>query len=78
MKRQKYIAIMKDESNNMVNFERFSNGRIKEVEKGLCELLSSELYKKVLKSSGAATVEIYKTENIWQGLEPEKTIIIEY
>lgn len=78
MKKQRFIAIMKDENNNQVNFERFSNGRIKEVEKGLNELLSSELYKTALKSSRVATIEVYKTENTWQGLKPEKIIKIEY
>lgn len=78
MKKQRFIAIMKDGNNNQVNFERFSNGRIKEVENGLNKLLSSELYKTVLKLSGAVTIEIYKTENTWQGLKPEKKIKIEY
>lgn len=66
MKKQTYIAYLKDENGNMITFERFACKRVKTAAKHIRELLANDLYRTCTK--GAKTVEIYATPN---GNNPE-------
>ena len=59
MKKQTFIAIIKDHAGKEISFERFSCKRADTVKKNMKKLFDNDLYKACMKN--AATVEIYST-----------------
>ena len=59
MKKQTFIAIIKDNTGKEISFERFSCKRADTVKNNMVKLFNNDLYKACMKN--AATVEIYST-----------------
>lgn len=75
MKKQTYIAYLKDEKNNLVTFERFTCKRVKTAVKCIRELLANDLYRTCVK--GTKTVEFYATPDGYHiEMVPEYIMIV--
>lgn len=71
MKKQTFVAIIKDASGKELTFERFSCKRSGTVKTGMMKLLENDLYRACVK--GAATVEVYSTPD---GYNREKNSVL--
>lgn len=61
MKKQRFIAIIKDGTGKEISFERFSCKRADTVKNNMVKLFNNDLYRACMKN--AATIEIYSTSN---------------
>lgn len=61
MRKQTFIAIIKDHTGKEISFERFTCKRADTVKNNMVKLFNNDLYRACLKN--AATVEIYSTSN---------------
>ena len=74
MKKQTFIAYIRDNDGRAITFERFSCKRAETVKKNMLQLLNNSLYRACIGT--AARVDVYKTENtIVKGQAP--TMIID-
>ena len=73
MKKQTYIAYLRDENKQAITFERFACKRAETVRKQMNILLASDLYRACVK--GVKTVEIHATKDGYHA-EPIPEIIM--
>lgn len=59
MKKQTYIAMIRDNAGQAITFERFTCKRAATVKQNMQQLFKSDLYRACTK--GAATVDVYAT-----------------
>lgn len=63
--KQTFLVYIKDASGKIITFERFGCKRLETVEKNMEKLINNSMYCACIK--GAATYEIYQTENTANG-----------
>lgn len=73
MKKQTFIAIIKDGTGKEISFERFTCKRADTVKNSMMKLFDNDLYRACMKT--AATIEVYSTSN---GYNRDKTSVLSF